>query len=158
MKDLVDAAILKALATYGDAASQEFYRRLAQRRWCSTRCSRCERIAWPPRGFCPFCHGREVAWVDLPARGTLYAFTQQHRAPRFMTPDVLGLVDLPEVGRLLTRIDAPFESLAIGAEVEVDFLEAGPGLWVHQFGPVKVTAAAVPGPGESSIAGGRASR
>lgn len=123
------------LRRWGDAASEEFRRRLRDRRLSSTRCRSCGEIAWPPRSFCPFCHGREVDWIDLPRRGTLYAFTRQRRSLRSAAPEVLGLVELPGVGHLLTRVDAPFEELAIGLELEVDFLEAAPGLWVHQFRP-----------------------
>ncbi len=133
MKQMLSAQSWKAIAHYGDAATVEFYRRMKERLFSSTRCESCGEVAFPPRSFCPFCHGRTVTWVDLPRRGKLYAFTQQHKSVRFLTPDVLGLVELAGVGRILSRIDAPMESLAIGDELEVDFLELASGFWVHQF-------------------------
>lgn len=138
MKDLIDAKTREALAIYGDAASEEFYRRLREKKLCSTRCQRCGQVAFPPRDFCPSCHAAEsdIEWVELPRRAKLYAFTQQQRALRFLPPDVLGLVEVDGVGHFLSRIDAPFEKLAIGQELEVSFLEIAPDLWVHEYRPV----------------------
>jgi uncharacterized OB-fold protein len=132
---LIDATLDAAVAIYGDAAAAEFHARLAQKRLCSTQCTSCREIAFPPRPFCPFCHAREVAGVDLPRTGRLYAFTQQHRSLRFCAPDVLGLVELDGVGRILSRIDAPFDSLVTGQPLTLDFLEVSPGRWLHQFRP-----------------------
>jgi uncharacterized OB-fold protein len=136
MKDLIDKATREAVRHYGDAATEEFYRRLRNREWASTRCNACGEAAFPPRSFCPACHAEDVAWFALPTRGTVYAFTQQERSIRFMKPDVIGLVDLPGVGRLLTRFNAPFEALSIGQEVELSFYEVSEQLVLHQFRPV----------------------
>jgi uncharacterized protein len=136
MKELIDAATKEALLCYGDAACEEFQRRLGQGRLCSTRCRACRETAFPPRDFCPSCGARETEWIDLPRRATLYAFTQQQRGLRFLAPDVLGLVEVEGVGHFLTRIDAPFERLTIGLPLEVAFLEICPGVWVHQYRPV----------------------
>ncbi len=136
MKEIVDAATAGALGLFGGAATAEFQRRLAAKSLCSTRCTRCRAIAFPPREFCPDCHGREVEWVELPRRATLYAFTQQQRGLRFLAPEVVGLVEVEGVGHFLSRIDAPFESLSIGQTLEVGFAEAAPGVWVHSYRPV----------------------
>ncbi len=136
MKDLIDAQTKDAFALCGDAALEEFQRRLAARRLCSTRCLACREIAFPPRSFCPACGGRDTEWVALPTRAKLHAFTQQQRGLRFLAPDVIGLVEVDGVGHFLSRIDAPFERLAIDQPLEVDFLEIAPGLWVHQYRPL----------------------
>lgn len=135
MKEIIDRVTLEAIRHYGDAATQDFYRRLSERRLSTTRCGQCGEIAFPPRRFCPACHGQAVEWIDLPRRGRLHAFTQQQRSLRFSAPDVVGLVELDGVGRLLSRIDAPFGELTIGQELELDFFEICPGLVVHQFRP-----------------------
>ena len=137
LKRLIDDAMEIEVTEYGDEASKEFYRLLKNREFRTTRCRACGEVALPPRMFCPACFGVDVEWIDLPRRGTLYAFTQQERALRFNKPDVIGLVELSGAGRLLTRIDARFEELAIGVEVEVDFLEVSENQTLHQFRPVK---------------------
>lgn len=55
----------------------EFYSRLAAGRLSTTRCTTCGRTAWPPRGFCADCVSDVFDWVDLPADGTIHAFTIQ---------------------------------------------------------------------------------
>ncbi|MBI4576189.1 MAG: OB-fold domain-containing protein [Planctomycetes bacterium] len=136
MKDLVDGAMARAMEFQADGGSGEFYRRLAEGRFQSTRCLCCGRTAFPPRPFCPGCGAGEVEWADLPRRGRLHAFTQQGRALRFLRPEVLGLVELEGVGLVLSRIDAPFEALSLGQELEVAFLPVGGGVVLHQFRPV----------------------
>jgi uncharacterized OB-fold protein len=140
MKEIIDAETWKAIGHQGDEATMEFYRRLKEKRLCSTRCDACGETAYPPRSFCPFCHGRKVSWVDLPKRATLYAFTQQHRSLRFPAPDVIGLVEVAGVGHFLSRIDAPCDALAIGQELEVSFFEVTPDLWMHQYRPTSQPA------------------
>ncbi len=135
MKDLIDRQTQKALLHYGDTATQEFYRRLRARELSTTRCLGCGETAFPPRSFCPACHGRKVEWVTLPRRATLYAFTRQERSLRFANPDVIGLVEIAGLGRILSRIDGRFEDLAIGMELELDFVEISPELVLHQFRP-----------------------
>jgi len=137
MNDLLVAATLEAIRTYGDAAAERFYRDLRDKKLSSTRCEACGEVAFPPRGFCPSCHEQErIRWVELPTRGTVYAFTQQERSLRFGKPDVIGLVELPGVGRILTKIDAPFEALQIGQAVELCFVTLSEELTLHQFRPV----------------------
>lgn len=137
LKQLIDNAMEVEVDEYGDEASKEFYRLLKGREFKTTRCKGCGNVALPPRPFCPACFGTDVEWIDLPRRGKLYAFTQQERSLRFSKPDVIGLVELEGAGRLLTRIDAAYEELAIDMEVEVDFLDVSEGQTLHQFRPVK---------------------
>jgi len=134
---IINEAMAVEVNEYGDRATVEFYKNLKERKFKSTRCKACGEIALPPRTFCPFCFKDEVEWVDLPKRGKLYAFTQQERSLRFGKPDVIGVVELAGAGLLLTRIDAPFESLAIGDQVEVDFIDVSDQQTLHQFRPVK---------------------
>jgi uncharacterized OB-fold protein len=146
MKEIIDAATLAALDLHGDACTRELYARLRAGTLSSTRCRACGELAYPPRSFCPRCHGRAVEWIDLPTRGTVYAFTTQERALRFSAPEVLGLVELAGVGRILTRLDAPYEALAIGDEVELVVHHVCTELAVHSFTPsARVRRRAFPG-------------
>jgi uncharacterized OB-fold protein len=136
LKNIIDRAMLVEVKEYGDEAVQEFYRCLKDREFKTTRCKNCGEVALPPRMFCPACFGMDVEWIDLPRKGTLFAFTQQERSLMFGKPDVIGVVEFPEIGRLLTRIDAPFESLSIGMEVELDFIDVSEDQTLHQFRPI----------------------
>ncbi len=137
LRQLTDRAMEIEVAEYGDEASKEFYRLLKDRQFKTTRCKNCGSTALPPRLFCPSCFGTKVEWIDLPKRGTLYAFTQQERALRFNKPDVIGIVELEGAGRMITRIDAALEDLSINMQVEMDFLDVSENQTLHQFRPVK---------------------
>jgi uncharacterized OB-fold protein len=127
---------LKSLEHYGDSATKEFYERLKKHDFSAPFCNKCHIYSFPPRIFCPKCYNTNLEWKMLPDEGTLYAFTQQERALRFSKPDVIGIVELQGVGRILTKIAAPFETLRIGMRVKLDFIEIENGLVLHQFRPL----------------------
>ncbi len=135
MKDLIDRKTWEAVRHYGGAATEEYYRRLKENRLCATRCDACGHVAFPPRDFCPKCWAKAVSWVDLPKTGTLFAFTTQERVLRFAAPEVIGLVEVEGAGRLFAHIDAPFESLRLGMEMELGFVEISAELTVPKFRP-----------------------
>lgn len=123
---------------FDDAACARFYEELQSRRLRFPRCPKCNRTFVPPRTRCSRCLSRELEWVDAPSVGTLYAFSWQEMGLRFSKPDVLGVVELAlddGPARILTRIDASFDSLHIGMSVELGFIEAGEGMVLHQFRP-----------------------
>jgi uncharacterized OB-fold protein len=91
---------------------------------------------YPPRPFCPRCFG-PVVWVDLPRRAKLYAFTQQERATRFTKPDVIGLVEIEGLGTILSKINAPFEALTIGQDLELDPVVVSDEITVHAWKPAE---------------------
>ncbi len=135
MKDVIDRATWQAALHYGDAATEEFYRRLAVGELATTQCTDCRHRCFPPRPFCPACLSEGVEWVSLPSRARLYAFTQQERATRFMKPDVIGLVEIEGLGTILSKINAPFEQLAIGLALELEPFVVSDALTVHAWRP-----------------------
>lgn len=136
MKEMLDKFSAEAFSHYSDEAAKEFYKRLKEKKLCTTKCKSCAHVNLPPKLFCEKCLCRGVEWIELPKRGTLYAFTQQERSLRFGKPDCIGLVAFDGIGKLLTRIDAPFENLSIGIELELDFIEVNSEITLHQFRPV----------------------
>ena len=74
----------------------EFYARLAAGRLSTTRCTACGHTAWPPRGFCGECASDAFEWVDLPAHGTIHAFTVQETGlpAGFEGPRVFAIVKI----------------------------------------------------------------
>ena len=87
----------------------EFYTRLGAGRLSTTRCAKCGQTAWPPRGFCAECASDAFEWVDLPAEGTVHAFTVQDTGlpAGFEGPRVFAIVkvDGHRVFTLLTVAD-----------------------------------------------------
>jgi uncharacterized OB-fold protein len=98
-----------------------FWDALAEDRFLLPECVDCGEAHFPPSPVCPHCHARAVEWTESDATGDLYAFTRQHRtAPGAEAPVVLGIVELDAGPRLLTRLDAAYEDLALGDRVAVE--------------------------------------
>jgi len=143
IQPILNNITVKVIQAFGDAASRRFYEELKNHRFMTTRCKICRKTFFYPRVFCPFCLSQEIEWVNLSGKGKLYAFTQQEKALRFMKPDVVGIVELEGcIGRIFTKIEAPFDDLTIGMDVEVSFLKLSEDLTLHKFRPVKPPEAA----------------
>jgi uncharacterized protein len=116
-----------------------FYDRLRSGRLSTTQCPNDGELHWPPRTACPKCHGEELAWVDLPERGRIYAFSAVlGGAPLGMESEVpfaVGLVDLDGVPlRLFGRIEGrPWSELKVGGLVRVEPYELGDGRVFYRF-------------------------
>ncbi len=137
MKEQIDAYTKRAIDHHDDGATGEYYRLLREtKKFHTTKCPKCEHTAYPPRPFCPACFHDEVDWVDISGEATLYAFTTQSRALRFVAPDVIGIVEVPGVGRIATKINAKLSDLKIGQKVRFEPFEVSDELVVHSYTPV----------------------
>ena len=120
----------------------EFYARLGEGRLATTRCAGCGRTAWPPRAFCPDCGDDRFDWVDLPAEGTVHAFTVQETGlpAGFDGPRVFAIVKVAG-HRIFTVVrDADPARLAVGQRVRLDPLAVaadpmGLPRWLPAFRP-----------------------
>ena len=131
---LLDVFTRQAMKLYGHAGSAEFYRRLAEdRTLCGTKCGACDRVALPPRDFCPDCFHGEVTWVDVGPRATRHAFTTQSRALRFMAPAVIGVVEVPDVGLFVAAIEGRYDELAIGDALTLGVMDLDAGFSVPRY-------------------------
>ena len=104
------------------AFTKPFWDALAAGRLITTKGKTSGRMTFPPKPFCPYDWGREVEWVDLSGRGTLYSQTVIHAAPAAFAreaPIRNGIVDLDEGLRVAARIlgepalDATMESVVL---------------------------------------------
>ena len=133
------------LQTEADTRIHQFYDNLREGELTTTRCGDCGAIHYPPRVVCPECMGDDLAYVHLPERGELFAFSEVRAgAPLGMEEDVpfvIAIVDLGDV-KLSARIDdARSDDLEIGDEVELKVIEIdGPAdherVW-YRFVPVE---------------------
>lgn len=123
----------------GETRLARFFARLREGRLSTTRCPKDDLLHWPPRTACPRCHTEELAWVDLPGSGTIYAFSAVLAgAPLGMEPDVpftVGLVDLDGAPlRLFGRIEGrTWADLRIGERVTVESYEVPDGRVFYRF-------------------------
>jgi uncharacterized OB-fold protein len=119
------------------AAMAPFWEALEQGRLTTTHCRSCGHLTFPPKVLCPGCWGQDLEWVELAGRGRLASFTEVCVAPSYFAgeaPYVLGLVDLEEGVRVLTRIQAPFSELSVDQPVELALRRARP-VCLFEFRP-----------------------
>lgn len=112
---------------------------LAERRLMGTRCRACGARHLPPRPLCPACYGDDLEWVELPARGTLRAFTIVAIAPTAMlaagysreNPYCAGVVELDGGGCISAQIlgvDVRVPAaIRVGMPVTLEFVMRGTG-------------------------------
>jgi len=75
-----------------------------------SRCVACGAHHFPAHGTCPYCSSEDVHGVGLSSSGRLWAWTAVTTAPpgyRGEVPYGLGVVELPEGIRVVTRLTEP---------------------------------------------------
>jgi uncharacterized OB-fold protein len=88
------------------------------------RCTRCARIAFPVLFACPHCGCEESVSAPVPSSGKLYVHTRVHIAgPGIKVPYVVGYVDVADGVRLFAQIEAEFDQLRAGDELELVIAE-----------------------------------
>lgn len=120
-----------------DSDSRPYWEGLAQGELRIQRCDACSRAVFYPRSLCPHCYSEKLSWIVAIGRGTIYSYTVAHQAFGAFAADVpfiIAIVELEEGVRMMSRvIDAPRESIAIGARVQVTFEKAGEDLTLPYF-------------------------
>jgi uncharacterized OB-fold protein len=108
--------------------TQAFWDAAKEGRLMLPRCTSCNRVHWYPRLICPYCHSRELEWIEGSGEGTVHTFAVQYRAvPGWAeeAPFVSAYIDLKEGDRMLTVLrgvdPARPQDIKIGARCRVEF-------------------------------------
>ncbi len=134
----VASSMPRPLAVLANNRTAPFWEGLAQGQFLLARCNACEKLNFPPRNICPHCHGDRFIWEAAQGDGVLYAGTRVHAAGAgfaCMTPYSVGLVDLTEGVRVLTRLLTSASSLEPGAAIKMVVID-------HTDGPLFAAVAA----------------
>lgn len=97
-----------------------------------SRCSKCGASAFPVASGCMACGSLEVSEVELPRRGTLWAWTVQRfmpktpyhssETPETFKPYGLGYIELPGALRIEARLtENDPQKLKIGSPMQLTF-------------------------------------
>jgi uncharacterized OB-fold protein len=102
------------------------------------RCRECGTDRFPARDLCSRCLSRDVEWVAVSGRGTVFSYAVMHQVyhPGFAdeVPYAVVLVELEEGARLLSNVvDCPPAELTIGMPVEVVFEDRTPEVTLPKF-------------------------
>lgn len=104
-----------------------YWEALSHRVLSYQRCTACQRAVFYPRARCPHCFSDQLEWHASAGRGSVYAVTTVHRAPRAFesrAPFCVALIDLDEGFRMLSNLVSCSPGQArIGMAVQLDFEE-----------------------------------
>ncbi len=106
------------------AKISEFIEHLKNNRLMGTKCKKCGKVYFPPRGDCTSCLGEEIEWVKVKGAGKLVTYTQVNFAPTGFQDDVpyiLALGQLNSGQYVFARFarDVPLEHVKIGMEIKL---------------------------------------
>jgi uncharacterized OB-fold protein len=135
------------------ADTEFFWQGVREHRLLIQQCVNCGAFRHPPGPACPDCASFE--WTAYPAsgHGRIYTYMVHHYpvAAPFTGPNLVAVVELDEGVRLVTNVvEAPFDAITIGTEVEVCFVDQEEGWTVPQFRLVDAATSA----GASALAKG----
>lgn len=134
----VDSSMPRPLAPRASDFSRSFWDALAKGVLVTTRCTACTRPSFPPRPNCPACGSDRHEWFELSGRGSLYSRTRIHAAGgpfAWLAPYSVGIIDLDEGVRLLTRLLPSASCLPLDSAVRLVVLR-------HSDGPLFAAVAA----------------
>ena len=125
------------------AVSRPWWEALARHEIAMQRCCDCQSWVFYPRGFCPSCGGRSLAWTRVEPEATLHSWTVARvpvsKAFAHLEDPILAVAELSNSVRLPTVIrDALPEELQIGMALEPVFdSETYDGFTLLCFRPAK---------------------
>ncbi len=85
---------------------QPFFDNLKEGRFTTTKCSKCEKVSYPPRVICPECLSEELVYIDLPKEGEVITCVEEEIGVPigFEVPLVLAIIKLGDVMTFISRI------------------------------------------------------
>ena len=91
----------------------------------AARCTKCEKVFFPPRLVCSKCGSREFTQFEMKRTGKVLTHTIiRTPSDEFSgeAPFAVGIIQLDDGGRLTTQIaDVDFDQLKIGMPVKLEF-------------------------------------
>ncbi len=85
------------------------------------KCSACGYIEYPLRDICRKCKSTSIEMITLPTNGTIYSYTVVRYPLKGLEnpPYIIGLIELDNGVRLLSRISGDIDSVQIGKRVKL---------------------------------------
>lgn len=102
--------------------SKPFWEGLKKKKLLLQHCNDCQKYIFYPRQLCPHCFSENIEWVESSGEGVIHSYTVVHRPlPQFKdeAPYVVGLIELKEGVRMISRIIGSREEISIGESVTV---------------------------------------
>jgi len=75
----------------------KFTEYLKNNRLMGTKCKKCGKVYFPPRGDCTSCFGEEIEWIEMKGEGKLVTYTEVNFAPTGFQDDVPYILALGQL-------------------------------------------------------------
>ncbi|MFD1848769.1 Zn-ribbon domain-containing OB-fold protein [Oceanobacillus bengalensis] len=105
-----------------DEESRPFWDGLNNGELLIQHCNSCRENIFYPRSICPHCFSEEIQWSKASGNGRIYSYTVVHQAfgpYKEEVPFIVGIIDLDEGVRMMTRIIGERDQIAIDKQVSV---------------------------------------
>lgn len=105
-----------------DDDNRVFWEELKNHKFMLQHCNDCKKFIFYPRIICPHCYSENISWEETSGRGKIVSYTVIHRAmPPFKdeVPYVVGIIQLNEGVKMMSRLINEREDVAIGKNVSV---------------------------------------
>lgn len=105
-----------------DDDNRVFWEELKNHKFMLQHCNDCQKFIFYPRIICPHCYSENISWKETNGQGKIESYTVVHRAmPPFKdeVPYVVGIIQLNEGVKMMSRIINKSEEVAIGKNVSV---------------------------------------
>jgi uncharacterized protein len=126
-----------------DSGSQEYWNGTHEHKLRAQRCASCNRLRWPPQGFCPYCCSWDFTWDALRQTGHVESYVVVHQAPPAFAneaPYTVARVVIDDTDErvIVTTdiIDVDWTRMSVGMRVEVVFDDVTPELTLPRFRPI----------------------
>ena len=119
-----------------DAESKPYWDGLKEGKLFIQSCTDCCEAIFYPRSICPKCFSEDIRWQEASGFGKIYSFTVVHQAYgpfKNETPFVVGIVELDEGVRMMTRFLGQREKISIDERVSVVFTKVEDDLVLPYF-------------------------
>ena len=105
-----------------DTDSQVFWEGVQNHELKLQHCDDCQDYIFYPRLLCPNCFSDNLTWRNTSGKGVIHSYTVVHKAmPPFNeeTPYVVGIIELQEGVRMMSRIEGERSEIEIEKPVSV---------------------------------------
>ncbi len=123
-----------------DSVTEEYWTAVNNKQLVAQHCSDCNRYQHPPELLCHRCGGKNLQFLTLSGRGTIYSWQVMHdtrvKLMQEYQPFIIAIIETEESPDILHLTNLPGASIGefeIGDPVEVDFEEIRPGKFLPQF-------------------------
>ena len=120
--------------------SKPFWDAARRHELVTQQCGSCTKHVFYPRLSCPHCGARQLSWVPVSGKATVYSYTVARRPthPAFAdrVPYVIAIVELDEGPRMTTNIvGCPADDVSIGMRVRALFEDVDDEIALVNFEP-----------------------